>query len=394
MPSYTRRQTLAALGVAGISLAGCLSRTRLDTVEGRWPTAGHDPGQTRTVENGPADPVQAWTTEFDNGEQSRTPAIAGGRAYVPVRGTSRRDQASGDRSSGLYALDATTGEQRWRVPLRFFPYSPPSISGNDNRIVLSGQLDDDRGRIVAFDEDGVEKWLYDTDTELSATPITDGTTVYLPTVDGTVHALDIYSGQPEWARQVVDEEVDWEFTRPPALHNETLYLASYSRVRKRSGLFAIDAETGTRQWSRSLPVARGPVVDDRSIVVVGASRLAALDHDGVVRWTVDDLDGSWDWSSSLALDDQQVYVRLGRWVHAVDRREKRQVWSSELAANGRHPPTVVGEEVLVYANGNVTALGRSTGEPQWSIETDGPEVVVTSQAMVTSGAGRVTAWGE
>lgn len=387
MPSYTRRRALALLGATG-GLAGCLSidssNGGLGQVDGRWPMVGQTGEQTRRVATGPADPEPVWTVDLDGARAAGTPSIAGGRVYVPVDAVSDRSHYR----HRLYALDAGTGEERWRVPFRADLRSPPALLGG--RVVVSARRDLEKGRLVAVEKRyGEEAWLYDVDARVTAPPTSDGIRVYLPDWEGTVHAITVSDGSVRWARRIGSDEKSRTFANPIAIHDDTLYLGSSGGT---TGVVAVDARSGDVRWARSTArVREGPVVDDGLVVVRDENGLAAFDTDGAERWTVavpDDGHGS-----ALALDDDRVYVPTRDALRAID-RSGEAAWTYECEDGG--PPTVVGDDVLLAEDGTLTALNRTDGTVRWRVETDGSGgVIVTRDAIVMSGpGGRVTALGE
>lgn len=389
MPSITRRRTLALLGAGSISLAGCLSYDNTDgdfgEIAGEWPVDGREPGRTRSVSEGPGDPTTVWTIDVDDARATSTPSIADGRIYVPVDAVTDRAR----HRFRLYALEARTGDERWHVPLRADPNGAPAIGSG--RIIVSAQRRTELGRVVAFeDRYGREEWLYDIDARVTAAPMIAGGTVYVPDWTGHVHALSITDGTVRWARQIGSNEKSRTFPFPVAVHDETLYVGSYSG---RTGIIAVDAATGDELWAETTArVLAGPVVDDGLVVVRGGSVVRAFDTDGIDRWAFNVPDNYWE--TPLALDDQHVYVPTRDTLYAITRSGEK-AWTYEPADGRVGPPTVAGNEILIDEEEKLTALGRADGTTQWHVETDGSwEAITTPEAIVMSATrGRVTALG-
>ncbi|MDJ1432558.1 PQQ-binding-like beta-propeller repeat protein [Halostagnicola sp. A-GB9-2] len=390
MPSLTRRQALAALGAISAGLAGCASQANpsgdLGVVDGEWPMVGREPGQTRWSPEGPIEPETVWTTELEDARAAGTPSVADSRIYVPVDAVSDRDP----HRHHLYALEAGSGEERWRIPLRSGANSPPVVHGS--RIVLSVQTATEQGRLVGFDErDGAEEWLYDIDARVTAPPTVDGAAIYVPDWGGSVHALSAFSGSLQWAHEIDPDDSSYTFAGSIAVHDGTLYLGSMAGE---TGLVAVDAETGDLRWFRSTAgVSAGPVVDDGLVVVQGDSLVHAFDTDGTERWTFN-VPGD-RFESPLALDENYVYVPMREALYAIT-RDGEAAWTTELATNDAGPPTISGEAVLVTEDGQLRALDRSDGTTRWSVETDGRGDVVTlpEVIMMSGSGGLITALGE
>ena len=388
IPSIARRRTLALLGASSIGLVGCLSRDgstgSFERVAGEWPVNGNESGRTRSVNEGPTDPTTVWTSELDDARTTSTPSIADGRIYVPVDAVTDRAR----HRFRLYALEARTGEEHWHVPLRADPNSAPAIGSR--RIIVSAQRQTDLGRIVAFDDRyGHEEWVYDIDARVTAAPMIADRTVFVPDWGGDVHALSITDGTVRWSQQVGSNERDRTFPSPTAVHDETLYVGSYSG---RTGVIAVDAATGDDLWTQPTGrVLAGPVVDDRLVVVRDDSVVRAFETDGTERWTFSVPDG---YGTPLALDDQHVYVPTRDTLHTITRGGEK-AWTYELADGRVGPPTVVGDEVLVDEEETLTALRRADGTTQWSVETDssGDAITTTDAIAISAPGGRVTALG-
>ncbi|WP_254769036.1 PQQ-binding-like beta-propeller repeat protein [Salinilacihabitans rarus] len=389
MPSRTRRRLLALVGSATGCLAGCLSGAPpagdLDGVDGEWPTNGGGPGGARAVDAGPADPEPVWTTRLPDVRATGAPSLADGRLYVPVDAVSERAR----HRYRLHALDAATGDERWRVPLRSDPNPSPAVTAG--RIVVSARRATERGRVVAFAKRyGDEEWLYDVDARLTAPPTADGLAVYVPDWQGRVHALSAHDGTVRWARRVGADGDDRAFADPVAVRDGTLYLGSRSGA---TGVLAVDAATGDERWSRSTDVVTaGPVVDDDLVVVRTHGLVAAFDpDDGTRRWTAG-VPG--DDGRPFALGDRHVYVPADGTLHAID-RDGDGVWTYDLSGGRVGTPTVAGDAVIVCGDGELVALSRTDGTRRWTTGADGcGEVLATPNALFTTGpGGRVYAHG-
>ncbi|WP_081655560.1 outer membrane protein assembly factor BamB family protein [Halopiger goleimassiliensis] len=393
MPLQTRRRLLELTGaaVAGGLLAGCTTRgasaDELESIGGAWPVDGADDGRTRTVEDAPTDPDVVWTTDLEGARSAGTSSVADERCYVPVDAVSDLNR----HRHRLHALDARTGEERWRVPLRAELNGPPAVEAG--RIVVSGRPETERGRIAAFGERyGDEEWLYDVDARVTAPPTIGVTTVYCPDWAGRVHALSIVDGAVRWSRSIGDDG-NRQFAGPAAIDDDTLYLGAQSG---RTGVIAVDAETGDELWSRSTgPVTAGPVVDGDLVVVQSHSLVSAFDADGTERWEYNVPEArSTPGSYPLAVDDRHVYVATRDRLHAIDRRGER-AWAYDTTADATGPPTVAGDAVLLAEDGQLTAVSRATGDAEWTVDTDGTGPVVTTPGgiFVRTPNGRVTALG-
>lgn len=347
--------------------------------------AGRDAGHTRRVAAGPADPRTVWTAELDRVRAAGTPSVVDGRLYVPVDAVSDRAR----HRHRIHALAASTGDERWRVPLRSEPNAPPAVSGDS--IVVTARRSTDRGRIVCFQKRyGDEDWLFDTDARLTAPPTIESGVVYVPDWSGYVHALSVPDGSVRWSRQVDGGERARTFTEPVAIRDGTVYLGSQSGA---TGVVALDAKTGETRWTASTrAVTGGPVVNREGLVVRSHRRVVAFDTDGTRRWSFGVLEGT---ARPVAVDTGRVYVPARETLYAINWSGER-AWTYEPSGGRVGTPTVAGDTVLVRGTDRLTALSREDGEELWRASADGSgRAVATPEAIFLSGGGgNVLALGE
>jgi outer membrane protein assembly factor BamB len=152
-------------------------------------------------------------------------------------------EKAGDRA--LICLDARTGKQHWRTPLKLNPWGGASVAGNvvvvggstigyDTKVlkgatgeVVALNLADGKvkwrktvkggivscialagdtalatatdGQIRAFDlAKGLRRWVYDGKTHFFAPPAVAGGVVYAGDLKGVIHAVKLADGKPKW----------------------------------------------------------------------------------------------------------------------------------------------------------------------------------------------------
>ena len=115
-----------------------------------------------------------WTFKTDVGNAAfvSSLAIADGVVYV------------GSKDGRLYALDAETGQEKWRFKTDGQVYSSPAVAGG---MVYIGSLD---GRLYALDaETGQEKWSFKTGSPVPSSPAVAGGVVYFVDKEGYIYAV-------------------------------------------------------------------------------------------------------------------------------------------------------------------------------------------------------------
>lgn len=389
MPSATRRQFLAVAGSATLGLAGCLSTDRpsgaFDQIDGAWPMVGRNSGHTRQVDDGPTDPEPVWTTGLAEARAVSSPSLADERLYVPVDAVSETAR----HRYRVHALSATTGEERWQVPIRAEPNGPPAVAGE--RIVVTARPSRERGRVVCFQNRyGDEEWLVDVDARLTAPPTVSGGAVYVADWRGRVQALSVTDGSELWSRTLSVDGTGRTVTEAVAVEDGTLYLGSQSGS---TGVVALDAETGEERWRVSTgAVTGGPIVSGDLVVVRSHHRVLAFDTEGSDRWSANVLEAD---ARPMAADDQYVYVPAHDRLQAI-RRNGEAAWRYESPGGRVGTPTATGETVLVRGEDRLTALARATGEPQWTATPQGVgSAVVTPEAVFLPGRdGQLLALGD
>ncbi|MFB6160656.1 MAG: PQQ-binding-like beta-propeller repeat protein [Haloferacaceae archaeon] len=261
--------------------------------------------------------VDGRTGERAGGEwqaHQRTPAVGGGRLYVGTHDLVARDAATGAvqwtfetaadagaisaptvvdgtvyvagvlRDSTLYAVDAASGEERWRVGTAGTP-GPGAPAVADGRAYVV----DESGAVTAVaTADGSERWQVTPDPGgWAVAPVVADGRVYVAG-DGVVLALDAADGTERWRRDV------GHGVRPPvAVAGGTVYAAG------RDGrVTALDGDEGTERWGADVDgvgLASPTVAGGSDTVYVGAGgeggedgALYALDgDDGAVHWRFD-----------------------------------------------------------------------------------------------------------
>ncbi len=219
---------------------------------------------------------RVWSRDI---ESTTVPVVAAGTVYVLA-------------SDELHALDAATGDQRWRVPF-------------DHHLNLGLTIIDDTllgviepSTVVALSaSDGSIRWQ----RELAAPPVhsavADAARVYLTLADASVVAVSRADGQVLWTRTLEGA------LAPPAVVADRLIVGSAS-----NDVFALNTRSGSLAW-------RWRVGAD----VVGAS-------------------GQGDAVFVTALDNL---------LRAVGRSSGNQRWKKAISSRPGHPPQVVGELVVV-----------------------------------------------
>ena len=170
----------------------------------------------------------------------------------------------------LYALSTSDGSERWKITTDGLSFGSPSISGD--RLVVGT----DSGRVIGLNvETGRHAWQRDFESSIYTTPVILDDTVWVVTADGLLRGLALDDGGD---RFMLETTSDLTVTAS----GETVFAPSAD-----GGVYAIDAETDEVLWFASAggPVRAGPVRTDEQIIIAGGNRIAGLDIEtGEQQW--------------------------------------------------------------------------------------------------------------
>jgi outer membrane protein assembly factor BamB len=172
-------------------------------------------------------------------------AVVGGRVLAASAYLDR--EKLGDRA--LYCLDARTGKEVWKTPLRLNPWGGPSVAGAV--VVVGGStigydpkaLAGARGEVAALTlADGKVRWRKAVPGGIvSCVALADGAAVATAT-DGKVRAFELRGGLRRWVY-----DAGAPFFAPPAVAGGVVYAADLKGV-----VHAIGLKDGRGRWTLDL----------------------------------------------------------------------------------------------------------------------------------------------
>ena len=279
-----------------------------------------------------------WTKEIDS--------VSGGP------GASDTLVVAGTIEGQVIALDAETGEERWRVRVSSEVISPPVLSG-DVVIVIAND-----GRTHALEAaDGKLRWAVDRGVPLlslrgNASPIVTSDRVLVASANGKVSALSLTDGRQLWEATVGAAEGRTDLERMSDLDGRMvlmdgdLYVAGYE-----SGAQALTSDAGRTLWTRKLSSVAGLAAGREAIFVAATN--------GTV-WSLDRRTGASMWKNeTLKHRMLSVPVLMGEYVvvgdlegqlHWFTRAEGTIAARSELGDEGFGAGLVVVDDVLYVQN--------------------------------------------
>jgi|GEM_PF-2491886 len=314
--------------------------------------------------------AEQWRHPVD-GTVSTAPTAADGTAAVGLE--------SGD----LVALDAGSGDERWRASIGEGVEHAPAVGGE--RVYAPGEAS-----VVAFDaSDGTERWTVETEYSVSGAPVATVDGVYVgalnenagrtPTGDGTEtptpYPTDTYGygavlrslapddGSEQWRTTLTGK---WYFTAGvPTIRFGTV--GDRVLVGVQSTLAALDAADGDRLWTARYDGVGFAVTGG---VVSTGTRGTAVD-DGSTRWMYEP--GQGNVGSSPAVVDNALYVGSDdSRCYALAANSGAVEWSARTDGLVRSSPAVDDDTVYVGSiEGTLYAFDRTDGTERWTFDTGG-----------------------
>ncbi|WP_135829969.1 outer membrane protein assembly factor BamB family protein [Halorussus halobius] len=281
MPS--RRQVLAGVGSAGTAaLAGCVGGDGADYSPGEdadadWPMPRFDPTNTAYSPDAkaPRESVrERWT--YEGGFATGPPAVADGTVFLPT-------------AEALVALDAASGEEQWRFAPDGQPWTAPPVV-HDGTAYVTGVTDSGVYAIDASSGDAV--WsVADAGGARGGVHLLAGEYVSEPVVyaggeNGGLVRLDAATGEETWRTDLFGSVSAFGY-RLPQLYVGTRGGEVYALVDSVDG-----ADEPDEAWRRKVGSAVRTVLPSGEGVLVhtfGDPLYCLQDgaHAGTTRWTVD-----------------------------------------------------------------------------------------------------------
>ncbi|MEF8852023.1 MAG: PQQ-binding-like beta-propeller repeat protein [Haloarculaceae archaeon] len=325
-----------------------------------------------------ADGTRAWHHAID-GTPSSAPAVDETTVAVGL--------ATGD----AVAVDAESGDRRWREPVAERGAVVPAVSAGRVYAVTTGDSGDsgDGPDVVAFDaSSGSEQWSRTMDAPVSGGPVAAADAVFVGTLDtnrqatppaegarsGTptpyptdtlgyrvrVLSLAPADGSERWRETI---EGTYNFTAGPPSMRLTVasgtLLAGIGRA-----VVAHDPGSGDRRWEAALDGPGFAVTE--GVVTTGTGAVSLADGSDLWRYEPGDVV-----ESAPAVVDNRLYVGSDdHHVYAVAANAGTVEWHTRTDGIVRAAPTV--DEDTVYVGtleGTVYAFDRSDGSERWTFDT-------------------------
>jgi outer membrane protein assembly factor BamB len=310
-------------------------------------------------------------------------AIGAGTTLTATRARGR--QQGRGVTWGTYGGDRTNTSSKTDLPLSS---ETPQQLANWNTASGNDVLDPDSivvgdkhvygvsDQLYALDKQtGEEVWRFDTGGRTKSTPaIADGT-IYVPVpANSNVFAVDTETGQRQWNRVVDGLAGETSVTVTDGtviLLGQTTY-GCYP-CRQKATVVTLDAKDGELEWhttvndmDHDIPQRAPAVANGKIYITVRSGGLYAFDAEsGEKSWL---LRIGGETFTPPIIADETIFVTSGPRIHAVDLETYEEQWRFKTAGRIATPPAVADESVYVASgDGNLYALDLTTGQRDWNV---------------------------
>jgi outer membrane protein assembly factor BamB len=294
--------------------------------------SGSQPGPAPT-EN----PSLAW--RFDTGNEIlASPVVADGMVFVT------------NRAGFLYAVDASSGQQLWRVELgKYVIRTTPTY--RDGTLYLVAGFD-----ALALDaRTGEQRWRTNIRYAGTASPTVTNTAMYVVSQEGWLYAFSPKDGSELWKLST-----DGISFGSPSVRGDRLVLGTDKGM-----VMGLNPKTGRAAWKRDLesPVYTTPVLaGDTAWIVTDDGMLHGLDLDtGEDRFA---LETTTDLTPTASGETIYVPSEDGG-LYAMDRETGEVLWFASAGGAVKAGPVRTDDQVLIAGGNRIAGLDRSTGEQIW-----------------------------
>lgn len=285
----------------------------------------------------------------------------------------------------VYAVDLTTGLQKWKYPAKANAkgfYANPVLSPDGTSLIVPSY---DHKLYSVNPATGVDLWPVssapDLHNRLIASPLIIDTTIYQPSADGNVYAINLVTGAPITTFNATTG-TDPLWAQPVTAPNcGCIYIAAMNHK-----VYKFDATSGAQlSVSDDLggAIVGTPAVGPDGTLYVGTfgDKLVALNGDNLsVKWPF--LTQDWVWAGP-ALDNGILYFGdLSGYLYAVNAADGTQVWKVQPKNTIVDTPVVSGDKIyLTTESDTLYTIGTAKGDTQNSTPVGG--VIYASPKLTT-----------
>jgi outer membrane protein assembly factor BamB len=369
------RRSVLALGVA--TLAGCSLFTNHNP--------RYDPAELTEYAAGVSANV-LWSTSVGSGSgYGFAPLVLGGSVYAAAP------------NGNVVRLDAASGAAQWRASAGTNLSAGVGSDGTTTAVVATD------GTVIAFDEQGRERWRTRASSAVNVPPAVGGGVVAVRTTDYRVQGFDAATGEARWSVQRPGPALALQ-TNMQMLVVDGLLISGLPNGR----LMAIDLASGNVQWEGTVSSSYGATDLERINDVVGTPQLQGpllcgvtyqgrivcfnIAQGGMPVW-----EQPFSSNTGMTSDTAQVYAATRRdTVYAFGLADGTEAWKQDALANRRLSGPAVAGPAVAFGDfeGYVHFLSRTDGRLLGRIQVGGdairsPLVATDRGVLVQTGNGNL-----
>ena len=308
---------------------------------------------------------RVWTC--DHIDDLTTPRFGDGRLFMPAE------------LDGVWCLDERTGRRLWQFKEVKYP-ARTSLCPGDGRLLVSDAknwycLDSATGRRIWRMPSG----------HVRVRPIISGGRAYLLSTPSLgvwkAHAVDVATGGIVWEADLA--RGGGRDPKQMGLHEKKLCVFEYGNATY------LDASSGRTLWSIENHTFNPPTFARGLILLSGVDLIAVDAATGKKKWTFSvpapPVRGcgnrEWHFSQPVLVGGRAFVTHRDGHLYCIDAATGKELWKRRFL-NLTGPPKIDGDTVVVMDNdfrdihgrkpgGRIVALDRSTGRETWRWERDG-----------------------
>jgi len=192
------------------------------------------------------------------------------------------------------SLWASNGTIAWRHPTGSIDFSSPAYADGTVYVGVMGfynrttqvTFDPPYGVLALDGRTGAQRWFFETDDSVAASPVVAGAMLIIPSKDGNVYAVNRSSGIEVWRASAAAG------ISSPAFDGDTVYVGG-GAFGGAGHVRALDVATGSTRWTFS---PNGPV--QASVTYAGGTVLFATNTAQGIVYALNATNGAMRWSFS------------------------------------------------------------------------------------------------
>lgn len=291
------------------------------------------------------------------------------RCEDEIRGSASYDNGIiyvGSYDHNLYALDATSGEFKWKFPTNGGIVTRPALT---NDLIFVGSED---GNLYAIlPKTGKMAWTLPLESPIRSSPKVIEGHVFFGCDDGFFYGVNIVS-----MRRVMKVDAGMAIRSSPAVVNDLIYFGN------EGGDFLCVDFRGQLKWRfrAKRAITSSPLVTQGIVYFTSLDgSVYALDaKSGWVIWRYRMMKGSV--SSPYRLDQYLLFGSADGNIYCIDANNSREIWKYQTNHQVSGSPIVHKDMVFCgSADGNLYCLELKTGRLRWKFATEGP---ITSTPLI------------